>query len=195
MNHQDHVDLLRGAFAEQGERWADLGSGDGAFTLALRDLLGPDAEIFSVEKDGSRLEEQKRNFRNKFPNSNIHFMHADFTQSLNSSTSPFATLRVCELKTGLLVSSLDGIVMANALHFFRDKERVLRDLRGYLKPKGRLVLVEYNVDSGNMWVPHPISFNTFRALAPRAGFAEPKLLATKPSRFLRQIYSAVAMKS
>lgn len=195
MNHQDHVDLLRGAIERQGGCWADLGSGEGAFTLALRELLGPEAEIFSIDKDKSALEEQKQSFRDRFPNSNVHFIQGDFTQSLNPSTLPTTGLTVSQSPvSGLSISSLDGIVMANALHFIRDKEHLLRALRGYLKPNGRFVLVEYNVDSGNTWVPYPISFETFRALAPHAGLSEPRLLATKPSRFLRQIYSAETLR-
>ena len=175
MNHQDHVDLLRDAVTEHTGRWADFGSGDGAFTLALRDLLGPAAEIFSIEKDRTRLNEQHRNFRRKFPQSNVLFMDADFSEPLD-------------------IAALDGIVVANALHFFRDKEPVVRQLRKYLKPHGRFVIVEYNVDEGNPWVPFPISFDTFRALAPKTGLANPKLLSTKPSHFLREIYSAGADK-
>jgi len=82
--------------------------------------------------------------------------------------------------------------MANSLHFFRDKEKVLRHVRSFLKLNGMLLLVEYNVDSGNPWVPHPISFETYKELAPQAGFTEPQLLAKAPSRFLREFYSAAA---
>jgi hypothetical protein len=57
------------------------------------------------------------------------------------------------------------------------------------------LLVEYNVDSGNPWVPHPLSFETYRSLAPRAGFSEPRLLGTVPSRFLREIYSALVYRN
>ena len=45
MNHQDHVNLLRGGVLSTGVIWADLGSGTGAFTLALADLLGGTGEI------------------------------------------------------------------------------------------------------------------------------------------------------
>ena len=39
VNHQDHVNLLRdGIAAGEAQTWADLGSGGGAFTLALADL-------------------------------------------------------------------------------------------------------------------------------------------------------------
>lgn len=175
MNHQDHVDLIRGAVAEHHGRWADFGSGDGAFTLALRDLLGPDAEILSIEKDRARLNEQHRQFHSKFPKSNVTFMDADLSEPLDLGT-------------------LDGIVIANVLHFFRDKEPVVWQLRKYLKSKGRFVIVEYNVDKGNQWVPFPISFTTFQSLARKTAFAEPKLVCTKPSHFLREIYSACADK-
>jgi len=175
MNHQDHVDLLRGAITEQSGRWADFGSGDGAFTLALRDLLGPEAEILSIEKDRARLNEQHRQFRSKFPKSNVLFMDADFSEPLD-------------------LAALDGLVIANALHFFRDKEAVVWQLRKYLKPHGRFVIIEYNVDEGNHWVPFPMSFDSFRAIAPKTGLADPKLLCAKPSHFLREIYSACANK-
>ncbi len=176
MNHQDHVHLLRRGIANIGGQWADLGSGDGAFTLALRDLIGGEAEIFSVEKDSSRLEQQKINFHQNFSDSKIHFINADFTYPLE-------------------LPLLDGIVMANALHFICHKETLLDQLRGYLKPNGRFLLVEYNVDSGNQWVPHPLSYESFRQLAPKAGLTEPTRLARLPSRFLREIYSALCFNT
>lgn len=173
MNHSDHVNLLRNGIPQPGGTWADFGSGGGAFTLALRDLVGADAEIYSIDKDAGALREQERAFQHQFLNSHVHFIREDFTRPLQ-------------------LPPLDGIVMANALHYFRDKEKVLRQVREYLKPHGVFILVEYNVDSGNMWVPHPLSFPTFQKLAPRAGLQEPRLLATAPSRFLREFFAAAA---
>lgn len=173
MNHTDHVNLLRPAIAQQGGVWADFGSGSGAFTLALRELVGADAEIFSIDQDVERLREQERAFQRMFPESNLLVLGADFSRELK-------------------LPPLDGIVMANALHYFRDKEKLLKHARGFLKPRGIFILVEYNVDAGNMWVPHPLSFETFQKLAPRAGFGEPRLLAKAPSNFLREFYAAAA---
>jgi ubiquinone/menaquinone biosynthesis C-methylase UbiE len=175
MDHRDHVKLLRRGVPFGGGAWADFGSGEGAFTLALRDLIGPGSEIWSIDKDRGRLDRQRQAFRTRFPASNVHFVQADLSRPME-------------------LPSLDGVVMANSLHFFRDKENVLRQVCEYLKEDGRLVLVEYNVDSGNPWVPHPLSFDNFRVLASQSGFSEPQLLATVPSHFLNEIYSALALK-
>ena len=185
MNHQDHVELLRPADLSPGGTWADLGAGSGAFTLALRELVGAEAVIYAIDKDRSRLGELERDYKARFGDSpNMHCLQADFTRPLHVTTS---------LGRGL--PPLDGILMANSLHFYRDKETVLRHIRSFLKPSCMLLLVEYNVDSGNLWVPHPLSFETYRALAPRAGFSEPRLLATHASNFLRGFYSAVVYKN
>jgi len=177
MDHSDHVDLLRPANLQPGGTWADFGAGSGAFTLALRELVGTHADIYSVDKDRRGFSELEKAHREKFTTSqNVHTMRADFTGRLS-------------------LPPLDGIVMANSLHYYREKEKVLRHVRSFLKLNGVLLLVEYNVDSGNMWVPYPLSFETYRELAPRAGFSEPRLLGTKPSRFLHGFYSAASYRS
>jgi len=180
MNHHDHMNLLRPANLQLGGVWADFGAGAGPFTLALRELVGPTAEIYAIDKDHARLVELDHAYRRRFGTSRIldeqlHPIHADFTRVLD-------------------LPALDGIVMANALHYFKQKEGVLHHVRSFLKPLGAFLLVEYNVDSGNPWVPYPLSFETFRALAPLAAFTTPRLLATVPSRFLREFYSAMAYK-
>lgn len=176
MDHTDHVNLLRPAIVSSGGTWADLGAGTGAFTLALRERVGQEATIYAVDKDRGALRRLEAAYRQRFSSAD-HLIprNEDFTRPL-------------------ALPPLDGIVMANSLHYYRDKEQVLRHVHGFLKPNGMLLLVEYNVDSGNIWVPHPLSFKTYRALAPRAGFSEPRLLATVPSSFLHEFYSALAYK-
>lgn len=195
MNHQDHVSLIRPGIPTPGGVWADFGSGTGAFTLALRDIVGAEAEIFSIDKDRNALQEQGREFTRRFgatrgENPHLHFIQSDLMR----------------LKAQQDVPPLDGIIMANVLHYFPDASRaphlltklrdvpikvqVLTHLRTFLKPNGGLILIEYNVDVGNMWVPYPLSYSTYQQLAPRAGFTTPRLLATIPSRFLNEFYSA-----
>lgn len=175
MDHSDHVNLLRPANLTQGI-YADLGAGSGAFTLALREIIGLDSTIHAVDKDKSSLDELEKAHRARFNTTrNLLLLSNDFSRPLS-------------------LPPLDGIVMANSLHFFKDKEKILRHVREFLKPNGALIIVEYNVDSGNMWVPHPLTFETYRTLAPHAGFSEPRLLAKVPSRFLKEFYSAIAYR-
>ena len=82
--------------------------------------------------------------------------------------------------------------MANSLHFVRDKAQVLPLVRGLLRPGGHLVLVEYDADRGNPWVPFPVSSRSWVALASAAGFEDTHELARVPSRFLGAIYSAIS---
>jgi ubiquinone/menaquinone biosynthesis C-methylase UbiE len=174
MKHEDHVRLLRKGVSEPGGTWADLGCGEGAFTLALADLLGPGCTIYAVDKDARALEQLERTMHALFPAVTLHCLAADFTQPLNLPT-------------------LDGIVMANSLHYVRKKEAMLQRVRGYLRSRGKLLLVEYNVDIGNPWVPYPLSYGAWKALAGRNGFIETHLLEKVPSRYLREMYSAASL--
>lgn len=175
MNHTDHVNLLRGGVPGPGGVWADFGSGRGAFTLALAELIGPGGTIYSVDKNRADLRAQEVDLRERFGDRApaVHYLAGDFTRPLD-------------------LPPLDGIVMANALHFVRSKKPVLQLLAGYLKPGGRFLLVEYNVDRGNIWVPYPLSYSTWEALSQEAGLRDTRLLRTRPSRFLREIYSALS---
>jgi ubiquinone/menaquinone biosynthesis C-methylase UbiE len=175
VNHADHVALLaRGVTQGEGGTWADLGAGTGAFTLALADLIGTHGVIHAIDRDRAALAELRSAFVSAVPQAELRVRAADFTRRLD-------------------LSDLDGIVMANSLHFVDDRAAVLGLVRGYLKHGGRLVLVEYDSDDGNDWVPHPLSFETWRNVAAQAGFVETRKLATVPSRFLHRIYSALSL--
>ena len=179
MDHRDHVFLLSGGVsAGAGDRpavWADIGSGRGAFTLALAELLGPGGQIHSVDRDARALRAQRDALRDRFPDTAVQIHAADFTRPLD-------------------LPALDGLVMANALHFIGDarKQSVVSRLKSYLRPGGRFILVEYNVDRGNLWVPHPLSYPTWEILAARCGFASTRLLAKTPSSFLGEFYAALS---
>ena len=164
MRHADLVALIRDGVGERGGRWADLGAGEGAFTSALADLLGPDAHITAIDKDASAV----RSIQGP-----IDVRVADFTRPLD-------------------LQDLDGVLMANSLHFVLDKGPVLRTVHATLRPRGRLIIVEYGTDRGNPWVPHPFTYEQWEGMAAQAGFKNTKLLRTVPSRWLGSMHSAAS---
>ena len=147
-------------------RWADLGAGEGAFTLALAQLLGPEGHVVAVDTDAGAL---------RAIGHGIETRVADFTKPLD-------------------LDDLDGVVMANSLHFVRNKPPVLAAVREMLKPGGRLVVVEYATDRGNPWVPHPFSFQTWTRLAADSGFVGTEQIGSVPSRYFGLMYSALSRR-
>jgi SAM-dependent methyltransferase len=176
MNHADHVALLRGGIPTTAGVWADLRAGRGAFTLALADLLGPGATIHAVDLDAAALRDNAA-VTGRFPGVSIRTHLADFTKPL-----PFEPV------------SLDGVVMANSLHFVRDdaKAPVLVAAIAAIRPGGRFLLVEYGADRGNPWVPHPLSLETWLRLAADVGLVGTHEIGRVPSRFLGSIYAAAS---
>ena len=175
MQHQDHVRLIREGIATPGGVWADLGSGSGAFTLALADLLGPTARIYSVDRDARSLQEQARVMHAHFPSVAVEYLTADFTRKLD-------------------LPSLDGLLLANSLHYVRDKPAFLQKMRAcYRVPtSGALLLVEYDTDRPTPhWVPYPLSFAAAAQLLPAAGWSHIQKLGSRPSAFRRSELYAV----
>jgi trans-aconitate methyltransferase len=155
--------LLRGGAEDMGGTWADLGCGDGIFTAALHTLLQPGSEIYAVE-----------NFAEGYPEASIHPLLADFTRSLS-------------------LPPLDGLVMANSLHFVRHKRPVLVRIVDLLEPGGRLILVEYNATRGNFAVPYPLDEVGFLNLAGEVGLDEARILEKIPSSFMGEMYAGMGL--
>lgn len=164
MNRADLIALIKEGVGEAGGRWADLGAGEGAFTYALADLLGSTSHITAVDKDARAMRGLAGSFDVRV---------ADFTRPLD-------------------LHDLDGVLMANSLHFVRKKGPVLELVHAMLRPGGHLIIVEYGTDQGNRWVPYPFTFERWQEMAARAGLKNTRLLKTIPSRWLGSMYSAVS---
>jgi ubiquinone/menaquinone biosynthesis C-methylase UbiE len=175
MNHADHVQLIEAGIERgQGGVWADFGAGSGAFTLALRDIAGPDIDLIAVDRDQSSLRALRADMERRFSRTRLRLLEADITGRL-------------------ALPPLDGIIAANAIHYVPVPEQValLKRWKGYLQPEGRLVVVEYDATTGNRWVPYPVSYAVLEKLAREAGFTAPVQVGARSSRWLGRMYAAL----
>jgi SAM-dependent methyltransferase len=166
--------LLRRGVEGASGTWADLGCGAGIFTAALVSLLGPGSDVYAVDKDRRALDAAVRNLSRSYADALLHPVLADFTRPLG-------------------LPLLDGLLMANSLHFVKRKEPVLARLVKLLKPGGRLIAIEYNTSRGNYAVPHPLNEADFVDLAEKVGLRQVCVLAKIPSTFLGEMYAGMGL--
>jgi SAM-dependent methyltransferase len=177
------VALLAPALPPAGPRgvvWADLGAGRGTFTRALVALLGARGHVYAVDRDPAAVAALAR-----LPG------NAGDAGGARRVTAVRGDFAAPDAARALGLPALDGVLLANALHFVPAAEQaaVLARLTGWLRPAGRLVVVEYDARPPSRWVPAPVAFERLAALVP-AGMAPPARVATRPSAFGGAIHVA-----
>ncbi len=170
MEQEKIIELIKNGVDQNHQRqvWADLGAGGGAFTRALSSLLMEGSKIYAVDKDSRSL--------NKISiESTVELikLNKDFDENLHFD------------------ESLNGVILANSLHYIHDKASVFTSLRGKLAIDGRVIVIDYDIAVGNQWVPYPITFNELEALARNVGFHDVVKLGEVPSQYHRSMYSAL----
>ena len=163
--------LLAPAITSKSASWADIGAGTGTFTLVLRELLTA-GTIYAVDKNPHML--WKLPLDGPVP---IRVVEGDFNRALD-------------------IPPVDGILMANTLHYAEDPVAVLQNVLQYLKPDGAFVLIEYETDTPlHPWIPYPIPFDRFGEIAHSCGLTPPVELARVPTQYGHQhIYSSMTMR-
>lgn len=150
--------------------WADLGCGSGLFSYALANLLNEESIVYAIDKNISSFK-------------------------TNSSVNQ-VSVKPIELdfeKTPLPFKNVDGILMANSLHFVKDKIIFLEKIKHYLNKNGQFLIVEYDTEIANHWVPYPISFLSLKKLFNDVGYSSVSKINEMPSAFNRgNLYSTIA---
>jgi len=68
VNHTDHVQLIENGIDRNGGGvWADFGAGSGTFTLAVRDIAGPDIDLIAIDRDRGSLQTLYTTMERLFP--------------------------------------------------------------------------------------------------------------------------------
>jgi len=171
MTLSEAVQLIRPGITTTDGTWADIGAGTGMFTLALMEIL-TEGKVIAVDKSPHALYKLKST-----PRISLEIVDADFNQPLHLPT-------------------LDGIVMANSLHYAKDHLTVLKNVLACLKPGGTFILIEYDTEKVNEpWVPNPVSLEKFKSLCKKTGLNEPVEIGRKKSIYNDgEIYAVVVKK-
>ena len=113
--------------------WADLGCGNGLFTKALALRLYKGSTVYAIDKSN------QRSIASQVNEVQIVFQQKDFSaEQLN-------------------IAGLNGILMANSLHYVQDKKGLICKLKKYMLPASCFLVIEYDTMNANRWIPFPIS--------------------------------------
>ena len=159
-----HTPLIEWA---RPQSWCDLGCGSGTFTTALAQLLAPGSIIHAVDLDPRALEYVP-----------VHYDRVEIRKTLGDIGS-----------SSLRLPSVDGILMANTLHFIQKQQELLRRL---LSVTDRFLIVEYERCKPNRWGPYPVGFERLRQIFNEAGVERVEKLVVRPSLFGGTMYLALA---
>ncbi|HTD98519.1 MAG TPA: methyltransferase domain-containing protein [Mucilaginibacter sp.] len=160
MKPPEAITLIQKAITgNQPQRWADLGSGNGTFSIALNSILPTGSHITAIDKQAQKLP--------------VDFLQADFE------------------KDDLNLTGLDGILLANSLHYIRDTTKLIKKLEAYFTSVPTFLIVEYDTTRSNAWVPYPINYQNLQQLFASLGYSAITKLAEAPSRFGGSLYSAL----
>ncbi|WP_315820806.1 class I SAM-dependent methyltransferase [Paraflavitalea speifideaquila] len=170
MELKEAIDLIRTPYLDSitPQSWADLGAGTGMFTKALAHLIGDNSTIYAVDK-------------------NI----ADLQQIQAPAQVVIKTLKADFINDPLHLTGLTGILMANSLHFVKDKFSFLDKIRESMSEGSAFLIVEYDTNKANQWVPYPIGFTMLKQLFEELGYDTIEKINDMPSRYNNnKIYSA-----
>lgn len=161
------ISLIQHQVTQIKGNWADLGCGDGLFTLALTHLLPQGSVVYAIDKNEHALKTVTAEDGIMLKKYQLDFVDDE-----------------------LPVKGLDGILMANSFHYVNNKKKFISKVFQSLKRDGSLIIVEYDTDIPNNWVPYPISFENLKTFFAAYQCATEKIHEIQ-SVYQRGIYSAI----
>jgi len=134
-----------------GQSVADLGSGGGYFTFRLADAVGADGRVFAADVDAG-MNERLAGLAVERGAQNVEVVLADFDDPK-------------------LPQPVDLIFTSNTYHHIEDRVAYFARARQYLKPGGRLAILEYKRHGFlQRFLGHSTDDDVIRTELERAGY-------------------------
>jgi ubiquinone/menaquinone biosynthesis C-methylase UbiE len=127
--------LIDRAKPKTGERIVDVGCGNGITTVAFAQKVGPSGHVLGVDVSGPMLEQARASAPADAP---VNFVLADAT------VYPFDP------------ESVDLLTSRFGVMFFADPARSFSNMRGALRPSGRLAFACWREPRENPWMMTPL---------------------------------------
>ena len=117
--------ILEALSIKPGQYIADIGSGGGYYTFRFAELVGSKGKIYAVDVNAEFLDYIKK-------------------QAQEKGLENIVTVYMEDDKIDLLKHKLDYIFMRNVCHHIPKREGFFKQLKEFLKPNGKVVIVEYD---------------------------------------------------
>jgi precorrin-6B methylase 2/cytochrome c553 len=155
--------LMKALEIQPGATIADVGAGTGYFTWRLAQHAGPAGKVVAVDIQPRMLELAAQTVK-QHGVANVEFV-------LGKETDP-----------RLPRASLDMVFIAHSYHEFSQPEKIMDAIRESLKPRGRLVIVEYAKERRQAPASplHKMSFDEIREEIEPIGFDLDQILDFLP---------------
>lgn len=173
MQIQDAIHLIKNTIPldQSPQKWVDLGCGSGTFTLALAALLPAGSTIYAVDKIDQLFTNQETKVNIKHVKADFEYYDFDFAE-------------------------IDGIMMANSLHYIADKKSLVIRLEKFFASNNYFVIIEYETDISNQWVPYPIRFSQLKSLFLKLDYEKVSNIASRKSIYSQcDMYVATISKN
>jgi ubiquinone/menaquinone biosynthesis C-methylase UbiE len=132
---------------------ADVGAGVGYFTLRLARRVGPEGKVYANDVQPEMLTMLKE-------------------RAAAAKLTNIQTILGSEADPKLPKNTMDLVLMIDVYHELSQPQRMLQNVRGALKPAGRLVLLEYRKEDPHIPVrpEHKMSVSEARAEVEAEGY-------------------------
>jgi ubiquinone/menaquinone biosynthesis C-methylase UbiE len=133
-----------------GARVGDLGAGGGYFTFPIAEAVGPDGKVYAIDVDEGMLEY----VREKAAQDGL----ANVETVLAAGTDP------------QLPEPVDLLFTCNTYHHLEDRSAYFETVKGYLRPGGRVAIIDYSGEGGFFERRHSTPPETIQSEMEAAGY-------------------------
>lgn len=150
---EDCTTMLKELQLEPGQMVADIGCGNGFYSLAMAQQLGKEGRVYAVDIQGEML----------------RLLQARAQDAKIKNIKPIlGTLIDPKLPEG----EIDLVLLVDVYHEFSHPEQMLKQIRASLKPTGRVALAEFRLEDPDVPIKllHKMSKEQIMKEFPRNGF-------------------------